>query len=357
VAFLVCAGLACGSPSPGSSGKDGGGTGGTGVSDARADSPQSVRDGESADRRDVASGSGGFRGTGGSGGSDARTTEMCPVGVAQYDAATYADARCVSSDDTDRDGLLDCLDACPSDPAKVVRGVCGCGVPDVDSDGDGVPDCFDQCPLDPNNNVDRGCGCLGHPGLVAAGTPCGDPACPQPGATCDGAGVCGNRSACSPCPGGRYLVSTGASRQYWFCAAIFPAVTGPGCLPEDAGTGGGAMTRAAAQSACQAKGLTLARIDAPSDNSFMVPLLTAPLWIGANDLQTAGEWYWPSSTSDSDKLMWSGGADGSQQSSAFSTWAPGAPGANRCATIRTDGRWVDTDCGEMHGYICQYQLL
>jgi len=352
VTLLGCFGLACGSSNTGSPGRDGSGAGGatgTGGTDARADSPQGVRDvGESPDRPDVSSGTGG---------SDARTTEMCPVGMAQYDAAAYADARCTSSADTDRDGVLDCLDGCPSDATKVVRGVCGCGIPDVDSDGDGVADCYDQCPLDPNNIRDRGCGCVGHSGLVPAGLPCSDPACPQPGATCDGAGVCGDRSACSPCPGGRYLVSSGGARQYWFCGAIFPAVTGPGCVPEDAGTGGGATTRAAAQSACQAKGLTLARIDSISDNNFMTQILTAPLWIGANDLQTAGEWYWPSSTSDSDKLMWSGGADGSQQSAAFSTWAAGAPGANRCATIRTDGRWVDTDCSETHGYICQYQVF
>jgi hypothetical protein len=134
-------------------------------------------------------------------------------------------------------------------------------------------------------------------------------------------------------------------------------VIGPGCTPEDAGTGGAALTRAAAQAACQAKGLTLARIDGYSDNQFVIQLLTEPLWLGANALQTPGQWYWPSATSDSDKLFWSGGADGSQQSAAFSTWATGAPGANSCATIRTDGNWVDTSCSEMHGYICQYQIF
>ena len=282
---------------------------------------------------------------------------MCPAGKAQYDAAAYADARCVSTDDTDRDGVLDCLDGCPYDATKVVPGVCGCNTPDIDSDGDGVADCQDYCPLDPNNIVNEACGCIGRPGLAPAGTACGDPACPQQGATCDGAGVCGNRSACNPCPGGRYIVTTDGARRYWFCGAILPAVTGPGCVSEDAGTGGGATTRAAAQSACQAKGLTLARIDGSQDNLFVTELLTAPLWIGANDLQTPGQWYWPSSTSDSDKLFWSGGPDGSQESAAFSTWAGGAPGANSCATIRTNGNWIDTSCTETHGYICQYQVF
>jgi hypothetical protein len=284
--------------------------------------------------------------------------EMCDAGRARYDAAAYADARCFSSDDTDRDGLEDCLDGCPYDATKVVPGVCGCGVPDVDSDGDGVPDCLDECPLDPNNVVNGSCGCVGKQGLEPKGTACADPACPQEGsATCDGAGVCGDRSACSPCAGGRYIVTTDAFRQYWLCGAILPAVTGPGCSPESGGTGGGATTRAAAQVACQSRGLTLARIDTVMDNSFVAQLLTAPLWIGANDLQTPGQWYWPSATTDSDKLFWSGGADGGQENAAFSDWANGAPGAKSCATIGTDGRWVDTDCGETHGYICQYQIF
>ncbi|MBI4719513.1 MAG: IPTL-CTERM sorting domain-containing protein, partial [Planctomycetes bacterium] len=50
--------------------------------------------------------------------------------------------------DTDSDGTdALCGDECPSDPAKLDPGVCGCGVSDTaDADGDGVPDCTDQCP-------------------------------------------------------------------------------------------------------------------------------------------------------------------------------------------------------------------
>jgi hypothetical protein len=345
--FVVCAGLACGSstkPVPGSDGSAGAG----GSDGGSATDGQPVHDdvGTTSDVRDT------------SAASEVPMREMCEAGRAKYDAAAYADARCNSPDDTDRDGVEDCLDGCPYDATKVVAGVCGCGIPDVDSDGDGIADCIDNCPLDPNN-VDFGsCGCVNKsPGVQPKGTACGDPACPQPGATCDGAGVCGDRSACSPCPGGRYVVTSDLHRQYWICGAVLPAVTGPGCSPEDTGTGGGATTRAAAQAACQAKGLTLARIDGFMDNDYVAQLLTAPLWIGANDLQTAGQWYWPSATSDSDKLFWSGGPDGGQESQAFSNWASTAPGAKSCATIRTDGRWVDTDCSETHGYICEYQIF
>jgi hypothetical protein len=283
--------------------------------------------------------------------------EMCPAKRPQYDAAAFQDPSCVSPDDTDHDGLRDCVDGCPYDPTKVAQGICGCNTPDVDSDGDGVPDCLDECPLDPNNMQLGECGCIGEVRLAPKGSPCSDPACPQATATCDGAGVCGDRAACSPCPGGRYLISPEATRYYWLCGASYPPETGPGCVAEAADAVAAPATRAAAQSACQAKGLTLARIDTLDDDRFLAKLLTAPLWLGANDLQTPGQWYWPSSTKDNDKLMWSGGPDGGMENGAFNDWARGAPGANSCATIRVDGQWVDTACGETHGYICQYQMF
>jgi len=37
-------------------------------------------------------------------------------------------------------------DQCPNDPYKTEPGVCGCGVPDIDSDDDGLMDCVDNCP-------------------------------------------------------------------------------------------------------------------------------------------------------------------------------------------------------------------
>ena len=38
------------------------------------------------------------------------------------------------------------LDGCPTDPAKIAPGVCGCGIPDTDQDGDGYIDCIDATP-------------------------------------------------------------------------------------------------------------------------------------------------------------------------------------------------------------------
>jgi hypothetical protein len=40
----------------------------------------------------------------------------------------------------------ECRDLCPEDPDKREPGRCGCGVADVDSDSDGTVDCLDACP-------------------------------------------------------------------------------------------------------------------------------------------------------------------------------------------------------------------
>ncbi|MCB9866871.1 MAG: hypothetical protein H6816_09600 [Phycisphaerales bacterium] len=81
--------------------------------------------------------------------------------------------------DVDSDGVPDCADACPTDPAKTVPGACGClvadadadedgipncqdqcpGVADVDTDSDGLADCVDGCPNDPDKTAPQVCGC------------------------------------------------------------------------------------------------------------------------------------------------------------------------------------------------------
>jgi hypothetical protein len=60
--------------------------------------------------------------------------------------------------DLDADGHdARCGDVCPTDPAKLSPGQCGCGNPDTDSDSDTIADCLDQCPgnddrIDANTN-------------------------------------------------------------------------------------------------------------------------------------------------------------------------------------------------------------
>jgi len=52
-------------------------------------------------------------------------------------------------------------------------------------------------------------------------------------------------------------------------------------------------------------------------------------------------------------LFWSGGADGGAADFMFENWARNAPGSNSCATLRPDGQWVDADCNQQLGYVCQ----
>ena len=90
--------------------------------------------------------------------------DLCP-----YDDEKTAPGICgcgISDDDTDDDGIPDCMDICYEDPEKVQPGICGCGKGDtleniVDTDGDTVIDCLDECPLNPDKSSpeDIGPGC------------------------------------------------------------------------------------------------------------------------------------------------------------------------------------------------------
>ena len=55
----------------------------------------------------------------------------------------------------------DPADQCPTDPAKLEPGFCGCGAPEVylDNDGDRTPNCADQCPNDQGKTSPGACGC------------------------------------------------------------------------------------------------------------------------------------------------------------------------------------------------------
>ncbi|MDX2001408.1 MAG: T9SS type A sorting domain-containing protein [Chitinophagales bacterium] len=81
----------------------------------------------------------------------------CPNDPAKINPGTCG---CGTPDtDADSDGTPNCNDLCPNDANKVAPGVCGCSVPDTDSDNDGTPNCNDQCPNDSNKTVPGSCGC------------------------------------------------------------------------------------------------------------------------------------------------------------------------------------------------------
>jgi hypothetical protein len=281
---------------------------------------------------------------------------------------------CQSSDDTDLDGILDCADLCPYDATKAVPGTCGCGSPETDTDLDTFPDCIDRCRLDPDNVTPGQCGCKGEENLKPSGFACSDPACPQSGATCNGAGVCGNRAACSPCPGGRYVLSGGSG--YWLCGVgVPPTLPGPdGGIPDgglgpeppepdagtDAGTDGGTppvgvVPRGNAATACGGKGLNLVRIDSPIENRYIQRLISYPLWLGANSITTANAWRWSTAANNNGDQFWSGGPTGTRVGNRYANWAAGEPGVQRCAAMQPrDGRWIDADCTASYGFVCEY---
>lgn len=96
------------------------------------------------------------------------TGDRCEVNVDECTGNTQCNnngGACVDGDNTFSClcpagiGGAFCEDACPADPAKVVPGLCGCGVADTDSDNDNVPDCLDSCPNDASVTAPGACGC------------------------------------------------------------------------------------------------------------------------------------------------------------------------------------------------------
>lgn len=84
--------------------------------------------------------------------------DFCPNKPDQgRDSASCACA--AASADADGDGTPNCMDRCPFDAAKTSPAMCGCGREETDADADGVPDCLDACPTDPNKSVAGICGC------------------------------------------------------------------------------------------------------------------------------------------------------------------------------------------------------
>lgn len=94
----------------------------------------------------------------------------CGCGVAEVDSDSDGTSDCIDDCPSDADkitpgicgcgtpdtdsgnGQIVCIDVCPDDPDKKSPGICGCGTPDVDTDQDGVLDCVDNCPTVKNSD-------------------------------------------------------------------------------------------------------------------------------------------------------------------------------------------------------------
>jgi hypothetical protein len=254
---------------------------------------------------------------------------------------------CVGGRDTDKDGAVDCVDECPYDALKKKRGACDCGNPETDADNDKIPACIDRCDKDSNNVFAGDCGCVGSPGGVAqTGTPCFDRACPnQPSATCNGAGVCGNRATCKPAGDCYPVVAQG--NAYWVCGGNVPGGTAPVRKPWQT-----------ASQACAAKGMVLARVDTYDRNQLIRGLLQSfgfgPAWLGGNSRAVASAWRWAKAGSDSGDQFWTGGATGARVGGRFTAWSLGRPASQRCLALQpSDGRWLDNDCNASLAYVCE----
>lgn len=94
--------------------------------------------------------------------------------------------------DSDRDGVIDSRDACPTDPKKFKNaGICGCRVADIDLDSDGVMDCKDKCANTPKASKVDQAGCPVVVDSDGDGVTDDKDACPKDSKKSKDAGLCG----------------------------------------------------------------------------------------------------------------------------------------------------------------------
>lgn len=153
-----------------------------------------------------------------------------PLDGCPSDAAKTVPGVCgcgLADADTDADGTADCNDGCPNDPAKILPGSCGCGVADADTDADGIPDCNDGCPNDAAKVLPGACGCgvadtdTDADGISDCNDGCAsDPAKTQPGACgCDVADTDEDGNGTPDCLDPPLVQTTG-------CGACGPSASG-----------------------------------------------------------------------------------------------------------------------------------
>lgn len=115
--------------------------------------------------------------------------DNCPTDPAKTEPGVCG---CLVADhDSDGDGTLDCIDNCDNDPLKTEPGICGCGEADIDTDGDGAYDCDDECINDPDKIQAGVCGCgTADTDTDSDGMPDCNDECPADPAKVDN-GICG----------------------------------------------------------------------------------------------------------------------------------------------------------------------
>jgi len=98
-----------------------------------------------------------------------------------------------------------------------------------------------------------------------------------------------------------------------------------------------------ARQACEAFGGSLVLISSGTENDDVADLAERATWIGANDIDTEGDWLWPDGTSV-----------------GYDSWLSGEPddaGDQDCVIINPSGRrgeWADEDCESEYPFVCEF---
>jgi len=100
-----------------------------------------------------------------------------------------------------------------------------------------------------------------------------------------------------------------------------------------------------AESACQALGWHLAKLDTAEETGFLAPELPGSSWIGLDDRE------------DDRTFVWFDGSDGGHR-----PWAEDEPndggvfGDEDCVELRTNGELNDLRCRDDRGYVCEREI-
>ncbi|MFO0548110.1 MAG: DUF4215 domain-containing protein [Polyangiaceae bacterium] len=163
--------------------------------------------------------------------------------------------------------------------------------------------------------------------LAIASASCGD-GVQNAGEDCDDGNQVDNDGCDSTCMFS-CLSGSGAS------AVVADVVTGT-CYAAFSST----VSRALAETACQAVSGHLASITSAAENTLVRTLLPqTTLYIGATDAATEGTWEWPSG-----------------ESFSYSNWSTNEPnnsGDEDCVQLYVDGTWNDVPCTNTYGYVCE----
>ena len=142
------------------------------------------------------------------------------------------------------------------------------------------------------------------------------------------------------------------------CAAGCPAtmmMPASDCVPHARGATvyyvcPGVLPYADALARCRSVGAELVRLEDAAENDWLIVQIgDTPVWIGASDFTTEGDWLWV----DDDSLFWRGTSLGDPVGGMFSDWASGEPNqTGDCARAESTG-WHDHSCTNSLAYVCE----